>query len=234
MKQVHYAHERGESHNSWLTSHHSFNFAHYFHPQRKGHGQLIVLNDDSVLPKHGFGMHGHKNMEIISIPLSGSLLHKDSMGNEHLIETGDVQIMSAGSGIKHSEFNPSADVAVNFLQIWIVPNKIDVTPRYEQRTYDASKLHNNFLPIVSPLSSATDAVSIYQDAVISLSEIEAGVQLDYVSQYKNSACFFFILNGEVHIDQENLQARDSLALTQVEVVNIKAVSSCKLLCIETL
>jgi len=233
MKQLHRSHTRGVSKNHWLNSHHSLNFADYYNPDRTGHGQLLVLNDDIVLPNNGFGLHGHKNMEIVSIPLSGSLLHKDDMGNEHIIDTGDVQIMSAGSGIKHSEYNPSENLAVNFLQIWILPNKVDVSPRYEQRTFDPEKLRNTFLPIVSPLKSDTDAVSIQQDAIISLAEIDEGVTLNYITQFKHSYCYFFVLEGEVNIDQEHLHKRDALALTDVTKTTITAITTTKILCIET-
>jgi len=233
MKQLHRSHTRGVSKNLWLNSHHSFNFADYYNPDRTGHGQLLVLNDDIVLPNNGFGLHRHENMEIVSIPLSGSLLHKDNMGNEHIIDTGDVQIMSAGSGIKHSEYNPSENLAVNFLQIWILPNKVDVSPRYEQRTFDPKKLRNNFLPIVSSLKSDTDAVSIQQDAIISLAEIDEGMTLNYITQFKHSYCYFFVLDGEVNIEKEGLQKRDALALTDVTNPEITAITTTKILCIET-
>lgn len=233
MKQVHRSHTRGISQNKWLNSRHSFNFADYYNPDRTGHGQLLVLNDDIVLPSSGFGLHSHKNMEIISIPLSGSLQHKDNIGNKHTIETGDVQIMSAGTGIKHSEFNPSENVAVNFLQIWVLPNRLDISPRYEQRTYNQKKLRNNFLPIVSPQKSDTDAVSIQQDAIISLSEIDEGMTLSYTTQFKNSYCYFFVLEGEVNIDQESLQERDALALTDITKADLTAITTSKLLCVET-
>jgi len=233
MKQVHRSHTRGVSKNHWLNSHHSFNFADYYKPDRIGHGQLLVLNDDIVLPSNGFGLHGHKNMEIVSIPLSGSLLHKDNMGNEHIIDTGDVQIMSAGTGIKHSEFNPSSTSIVNFLQIWILPNTLNISPRYEQRTIDQKKLQNSFLPIVSSLKSDTDAVSIQQDAIISLSKIDEGMTISYITQFKNSSCYFLVLEGEVNIDQEHLQKKDALPLTDVTKAEITAITTTKLLCIET-
>jgi len=233
MKQIHRASTRGFSQNEWLNSHHSFNFADYYTPNRSGHGKLLVLNDDIVLANNGFGLHSHNNMEIISIPLSGCLRHKDNMGNEHTIQTGDVQIMSAGTGIKHAEFNPSESLAVNFLQIWILPNTLDVSPRYEQHTYDPKQLHNNFLAIVSSLKSDTDAISIHQDAIISLAEIEQGVTLSYRSQFKNSYCYFFVLEGDVNINQESLQKRDALALTDMAKADITAITASKLLCIET-
>ena len=233
MKQVHRADTRGVSENNWLYSQHSFSFADYIVPERNGLGKLRVLNDDIVQAGQGFGFHHHKNMEIISIPLSGELQHKDTLGNEHVIKTGDIQIMSAGSGIDHSEYNPSSDTIVNFLQIWILPKTLDIEPRYAQLSYDQTKMNNHFLAIVSPFSTDVDSVPIEQNSILSLANIDEGVSLNYNTHFESASCYFFIIEGEVEFAGERLKKRDAIALTDITTITIIAKKTSKLLCIET-
>lgn len=233
MKQVHRANTRGISENNWLNSQHSFSFADYYNPDRSGVGKLRVLNDDAVQASKGFGMHSHSNMEIVSIPLSGSLLHKDNMGNEHIIKTGDVQILSAGSGIRHSEYNPSPDTAVEFLQIWILPKALDIEPSYDQKTYDQAKMKNRFLPIVSSLNTDKNTVSINQDAIFSLAILDAGSSISYNTHFKSASCYLFVIDGEIDIAGENLQEKDAIALTSTSTIDMISIKASKLLCIET-
>ena len=232
MKQVYRADSRGISENKWLYSQHSFSFADYVDPDRTGLGKLIVLNDDIVQAKRGFGLHHHKNMEIISIPLSGELLHKDTLGNEHIIKTGDIQIMSAGSGINHSEYNPSSDTVVNFLQIWILPKTLDIEPRYAQSTYEQDKMNNHFLAIVSSLSTDIDAVSIEQNAILSLAHLDEGASISYNTHFESASCYLFLIDGEVELGGELLQKRDAIALTDSATIKVSANKASKLLCIE--
>ena len=172
-KVIHKAATRGHANHGWLNSYHSFSFAGYYNPERIHFGALRVLNDDSVAAGMGFGTHPHDNMEIISIPLSGDLKHKDSMGTEATIKQGDIQVMSAGTGISHSEMNANKDKEVKFLQIWVFPNKKNVQPRYGQITLDESKMKNNLLQVVSP-NADDEGVWIHQDAWFSMGRLDEG------------------------------------------------------------
>jgi len=180
---------RGLADHGWLKSRHTFSFADYYNPERMNFGILRVLNDDIVTPSMGFGTHPHENMEIISIPLSGSLRHQDSMGNKHIISTGEVQIMSAGSGITHSEYNNSPSGDVNFLQIWVLPKERDITPRYDQKVFDEGNRKNRFQLLVSPENS-DKTVLINQDAWFSLADIEAEKQVTYEKNNKKNGVYF--------------------------------------------
>lgn len=230
---LHHANTRGFTQNEWLSSYHSFSFADYHDPDRMGFAKLRVLNDDTVAANGGFGFHRHSNMEIVSIPLSGSLLHRDNIGNEHVINSGDVQIMSAGQGIKHSEYNNSAQDSVNFLQIWILPKKLNIKPRYEQKTIDRSQLKNNFAVIVSPFKKDSEAVWINQDALFSLTELDEGSAIQYIASFQDASCYIFVIKGEININDDILNARDALALSNVTDINITAKTASLVLCIET-
>ena len=164
---------RGTANQGWLYSRHTFSFAGYHNPERMGFGLLRVINDDVVEASMGFGTHPHENMEIISIPLTGSLRHKDSMGNQHVIRAGEIQVMSAGTGIEHSEYNDSDDDEVNFLQIWVIPKELDIQPRYDQREIDAGYSNNEFQPVIAPMGTE-GVVNINQDAYFSIANIDAG------------------------------------------------------------
>src|SRR5690606_37735757 len=175
---LHKADTRGDANHGWLHSKHTFSFANYYNPERMNFGVLRVLNDDRVSENMGFGTHPHNDMEIISIPLEGDLKHKDNMGNETVIKAGDIQVMSAGTGVMHSEYNNNPDQAVKFLQIWVVPNKKNVTPRYDQITLDVTDRENKLQQIVSP-NSEDAGVWIYQDAWFHMTNLEGGKELTY-------------------------------------------------------
>ena len=179
MKSVlHLANTRGHANHGWLDSHHSFSFANYYNPERMNFGVLRVLNDDRVDPGQGFGMHPHDNMEIISIPLEGDLEHKDSMGNTAMIKQGDIQVMSAGTGIRHSEYNKNKDKQVKFLQIWVFPNKKNVTPRYDQINLPGMEVKNEFHQILSPRPDDA-GVWIHQNAWFSMGNFDKKTKLSY-------------------------------------------------------
>jgi redox-sensitive bicupin YhaK (pirin superfamily) len=230
-KIIHKADTRGIADHGWLKSRHTFSFAGYNNPERVRFGLLRVLNDDIVEPGMGFGTHPHDNMEIVSIPLKGALAHKDSAGNEHVINTGDVQIMSAGSGLNHSEYNASKKDAVNFLQIWVFPKERDIEPRYEQKTFNADERDNKFQTVVSPEKN-NGALWINQDAYFSLANLQKGAELKYDIKLKGNGVYIFVLNGSVNAAGENLSARDAMGIEETESIEIKADEASELLVIE--
>ncbi len=201
---------RGYASHGWLKSHHSFSFANYHNPEWINFGALRVINDDIVLGGRGFGAHPHDNMEIISIPLSGDLAHKDSNGNEKVIKNGDIQVMSAGTGIVHSEYNANADMAVNFLQIWVFPNERNVAPRYQQKTINFDKSHNNFLTLLSPNRDAEESVWIHQNAWFSLATIDTNTSVQYQKHDANNGTYIFILEGDSIVRDEQLNTKDAI------------------------
>ena len=218
---LHKAETRGDANHGWLHSRHTFSFADYYDPDRMHFGALRVLNDDRVEAGMGFGTHPHENMEIVSIPLEGDLEHKDSMGNVSVIKSGDVQVMSAGTGITHSEYNKNKDRLVKFLQIWIIPNKNNVKPRYDQITLINSDRHNTFQQILSP--NADDAgVWIYQDAWFHLGQFDKGVSTSYTIKKKGNGVYAFIIKGGVSIEGNNLNERDGLGIWDTNNISIKA------------
>lgn len=222
---------RGLSDHGWLKSRHTFSFADYYNPESMNFGLLRVLNDDIVTPSMGFGTHPHENMEIISIPLSGALRHQDSMGNKHIISTGEVQIMSAGRGITHSEYNDSSSEDVNFLQIWVLPKERDITPRYDQKFFDEGNRKNRFQLLVAPENSE-ETVLINQDAWFSLADIEAEKQVIYEKNDKKNGVYFFVIEGNVNIDGNAVKRRDGLGIVDGETYPIVAQSKAQLLAIE--
>lgn len=218
---LHKADTRGKADHGWLKSFHSFSFANYYNPERMHFGVLRVLNDDHVEAGMGFGTHPHDNMEIISIPLEGDLEHKDSMGNVAVIKNGDVQVMSAGSGITHSEYNKNQSSAVKFLQIWVFPNKRNVTPRYDQITLRAADRHNQLQQIVSP--NPNDAgVWIHQNAWFHLGAFDAGKTTAYAVKAKENGVYAFILKGRVTINGQELNTRDGLGVWDTAELQISA------------
>jgi quercetin 2,3-dioxygenase len=232
MKTVlHKASERGHANHGWLDSHHTFSFAGYHNPQRINFGLLRVLNDDIVSGGMGFGRHPHDNMEIVSIPLSGSLAHNDSTGRSEVIKTNDVQIMSAGSGISHSEMNASSTEAVNFLQIWVFPKERNIEPRYEQKTFNPSDRNNKLQVVVSP-NTEDGSVWINQDAWFSLSNLEEGKELAYKTHLATNGVYLFVIDGEVSLNGEVLYKRDGIAISETGEINVKAGKNSKLLFIE--
>jgi redox-sensitive bicupin YhaK (pirin superfamily) len=195
---LHKAETRGHANHGWLDSYHTFSFANYYNPERMHFGVLRVLNDDRVAPGKGFGMHPHDNMEIISIPLEGDLEHSDSMGNKAVIKEGDVQVMSAGTGVFHSEYNKNTDKEVKFLQIWIFPNQKNLTPRYDQISIRDVEKENSFYQILSP-NQNDEGVWIHQNAWFHLGKFEGGRTETYQLKNKNNGVYVFILEGEVGI-----------------------------------
>ena len=232
MKTIFYpAAERGHANFGWLDSHHSFSFGQWHNAQKMHFGALRVLNDDMVKAGAGFGTHPHDNMEIVSIPLSGALAHKDSTGTSEVINTGDVQIMSAGSGISHSEFNASKTDAVNFLQVWLFPKQRDIKPRYDQKTFNPAERINQWQVVVSP-DEKDKAVWINQDAKFSLATIEAGTALDYKNAFAGNGVYFFVLEGKATIAEKELNKRDAIGISETEHVTVKATDTSSVLAIE--
>jgi redox-sensitive bicupin YhaK (pirin superfamily) len=228
---LHKASTRGQANHGWLKSFHSFSFAGYYEPTRMHFGTLRVLNDDTVAAAMGFGKHPHDNMEIISIPTFGDLKHKDSMGNETIIKEGDIQIMSAGTGIAHSEMNANNDKEVRFFQIWIFPKTKNVTPRYDQYSIDVNKMHNNLLQILSP-DENEEGVWIHQDAWFSLGQLDAGFEATYALKKKGNGVYAFVIEGDVTISGQSLNRRDGLGLEDADTLQIKADSEARLLLME--
>jgi quercetin 2,3-dioxygenase len=218
---LHKAETRGDADHGWLHSRHTFSFADYYDPERVNFGTLRVLNDDIVAAGRGFGTHPHNNMEIISIPLEGDLEHKDNMGNISIIKHGDVQVMSAGTGITHSEYNKNKDIPVKFLQIWIFPFLKNVKPRYDQITLNVAERHNKLQQILSP--NPEDAgVWIYQNAWFHLGQFDKGFSTDYHIKLNGNGVYTFILNGNIVINNQELKSRDGYGIWDNEKFTIKA------------
>ncbi|SFW55265.1 hypothetical protein SAMN02927921_02300 [Sinomicrobium oceani] len=229
---LHKAETRGDANHGWLHSRHTFSFASYHDPERMHFGVLRVLNDDRVSAGMGFGTHPHQNMEIISIPLEGDLEHKDSMGNVAVIKSGDIQVLSAGTGITHSEYNKNKDKEVKFLQIWGFPNKQNVTPRYDQITLKAEDRNNRFQQVLSP--NPDDAgVWIHQDAWFNMTRLEKGRELSYsLKNPENNGVYVFVLSGNVTVNNQSMNHRDGLGVWDVRELAIKADSDTELLLME--
>lgn len=218
---IHKADSRGLANHGWLVSRHTFSFANYYNPDRMHFGVLRVLNDDRVAGGMGFGTHPHDNMEIISIPLQGDLEHKDSMGNVSVIRNGDIQVMSAGTGIQHSEFNKQKDSEVHFLQIWVFPKQRNVKPRYDQLTLDPSKRQNRLQQVLSP-DPDDDGVWIHQDAWFHLGQFEAGKGADYRVKRSGNGVYAFVLSGSFTVAGQRLDARDGLGIWDIEGFELTA------------
>ena len=225
---LHKASTRGHANHGWLNTHHSFSFANYYNPERMNFGVLRVLNDDRVAAGRGFGKHPHDNMEIISIPLSGDLEHQDSMGNTAVIKQGDVQVMSAGTGIFHSEYNKNPDQEVKFLQIWVFPKKKGVQPRYDQITLEKGKMDNQFYQILSP-NPEDDGVWIHQDAWFHLGNLKPGSSQNYQVKRPGNGVYAFILEGNVTIAGQELEPRDGFGVWDTASLDIQASSDAKVL-----
>ncbi|MCF8285102.1 MAG: pirin family protein [Sphingobacteriales bacterium] len=228
---IHRARTRGNANFGWLNSYHTFSFGHYFDPERTHFGALRVLNDDTVAEGMGFGTHPHDNMEIISIPLMGDLEHQDSMGNKTVIKHGDVQVMSAGTGIQHSEYNKNKDQEVKFLQIWVIPNKRGVTPRYDQITLDIKDRENKFQQVLSP-NADDEGVWIHQDAWFHMGNFEAGKTANYSIKKSGNGVYAFILSGAVTINGEALSNRDGMGIENAEELTILANTNAEILLME--
>ena len=232
MKKVfHPASSRGAADHGWLQAKHSFSFANYYDSERVQFGALRVLNDDIIAPGMGFGTHPHDNMEIITIPLDGALEHKDSMDNIGVIETDEIQVMSAGSGVYHSEYNKSRDQSVSLLQIWVFPNKKNVTPRYDQKNIKDLKKVNSFYPIVTPNQNGP-GMWIHQDAWFHLGEFDKETRINYNINKKGNGVYAFLIEGSVQIDGESLEKRDALGLWDTESFELLANPNSRILLIE--
>lgn len=230
-KIIHKAEERGYADHGWLKANHSFSFAQWYNPEKINFGALRVLNDDLVAPGRGFGTHPHDNMEIITIPLSGVVHHEDSMGNVGDIHAGEVQVMSAGTGVMHSEFNGSESEALSLFQIWIFPDDRGYSPRYDQQKIDTSKMKNQFLTLVGP-KGKTEGIWINQNAYISMADVSADSEIKYLFNSSENGIYTMIVEGEIEVDGTLLNRRDAIGIANVDAVNFKAKSDSKLLVIE--
>ena len=228
---LHKAETRGHANHGWLNTFHTFSFANYYNPDRMSFGALRVLNDDTIEAGMGFDTHPHENMEIITIPLEGDLKHKDSMGNGSIIKYGDIQVMSAGTGIFHSEYNSNKDRRVKLLQIWVLPDKKNVTPRYDQLSLNFEDRHNKLQQVLSP--NADDAgVWIYQNAWFHMGHFDKGLSMEYKIKAKGNGVYLFLISGEAIINGQKLNTRDGYGIWDIELVTLKADSDVELLIIE--
>lgn len=227
----HAAHTRGNAQHGWLHSRHTFSFANYYNPDRMHFGVLRVLNDDIVAGGEGFGTHPHDNMEIISIPLEGDLEHKDSMGNSTVIKEGDIQVMSAGTGVKHSEYNKNKDKAVKFLQIWLFPNKKNVAPRYDQISIKELEVMNQFAQILSP-SPDDQGVWIHQNAWMHIGNFESGKTITHSIHQQGNGLYFFVLNGEIEVNGHKLSDRDGFGVWDTDTVTVSSSAASRVLLME--
>jgi redox-sensitive bicupin YhaK (pirin superfamily) len=232
QKIIHKSKNRGHVDFGWLKSAHSFSFGNYFDQDKVNFGALRVLNDDFVEAGNGFGRHPHDNMEIVSIPLEGVLSHQDSMGTSRDIQTGDVQIMSAGTGVTHSEFNGSKENPVKFLQIWVIPNERQLTPSYDQKSYTDVDRKNKFATIVSPNIADSQAVLIHQDAYFNLADLDAGISTNYALHGESNGVYIFVLEGSVEVAGEVLDRRDAIGIWEIDHIDVQAKTDAQVLLIE--
>ena len=228
---LHKADTRGHADHGWLRSFHTFSFASYYNPERMHFGVLRVLNDDTVAPGRGFGTHPHDNMEIISIPLEGDLEHKDSMGNVALIREGDIQVMSAGTGIRHSEYNKNVNQQVKFLQIWVFPREKEVEPRYDQISLKDIRMENEFYQVLSP-HKEDPGVWIHQDAWFHLGEFSKDTSTAYQVKKDGNGVYAFVIEGEIEIEGQHLNSRDGFGISEAEEFQLKAQAGSKVLLME--
>ncbi len=230
-KVYHSAETRGYADHGWLNADHSFSFASYYDPNRMNFGALRVLNDDTISPGKGFGKHSHDNMEIITIPLKGDLEHKDSLGNIGAINEGEIQVMSAGTGIYHSEYNKNSDKFINLLQLWVMPKKQDVKPRYDQRSFKGLKKKNSIYQVLSPYPE-DEGMWIHQDAWIHLGDFEEVTSVDYMLKKKGNGVYIFVIEGIFKVANEKLEKRDALGVWNTESITFEAQSKSQVLLIE--
>lgn len=228
---LHKSDTRGNANHGWLKSKHTFSFANYYNPERINFGALRVINDDIVAPLMGFGTHPHENMEIVSVPLRGSLKHVDTMGNDFVIRKGEIQVMSAGTGVAHSEYNHSSDEDVNFLQIWVIPKKLNISPRYSQVEFFEAGRENKFQLIISP-DGRENSVTINQDAYFSLTKLEQDANLIYSKYQSENGVYLFVLEGEILINNMTLGKRDGLGIEDMDNLSITATNNSEILVME--
>ena len=230
-KTIHKAADRGYADHGWLKANHSFSFASYHDPSKIHFGLLRVLNDDTIAPGMGFGLHPHDNMEIVTIPLSGGVKHRDDIGNEGVIQAGDVQIMSAGKGIMHSEHNASAIEFLNLFQIWVFPKQRDIEPRYDQKTFMAEEREGKFQLLVSPEKNG-DSLWINQDAWFSMGRFKEGSQSNYTIHQPGNGVYLMLVHGQATIDGETLNKRDALGVSNIASFDIQFHKDSEMLLIE--
>jgi len=225
------ASDRGTADYGWLKPNYYFSFAQYHNPEKVHFGLLRVLNDDFIGGGGAFPTHPHDNMEIVTIPFTGALKHKDSTGGEGVIKAGDIQIMSAGSGVQHSEANASATDPVTLFQVWVFPKERNIKPRYDQKTFDLTQRTNKWQTVVSPIE-ADNALWINQDARFSLTNLQSGNEITYTNGFKNNGVFLVVINGSVEVDGQQLNKRDALGISETEGFTVKASEDAELLAIE--
>jgi redox-sensitive bicupin YhaK (pirin superfamily) len=230
---IHHAEDRGQGEYGWLSTKYSFSFANWFNPARMGYGALLVLNDDTIAPSMGFGAHSHDNMEIITLVRSGTLAHKDSMGTEGIVQTGEVQVMTAGTGVTHSEFNASNEEPLSLFQIWIQTDTQDAEPRYDQRTFEPHS-ESGLTLLVSPLaeSAANGTLGIHQDAYITLAKLNAGNTISYTLKNENHGVYVFIMTGSATVLDLRVGERDALAISETSEVTLSSTAPAEILLIE--
>lgn len=228
---IHKAETRGHANHGWLNSYHTFSFANYYNPQRMNFGVLRVLNDDMVSESQGFGTHPHRDMEIVSIPLEGDLKHEDNMGNSTIIREGDIQVMSAGTGVMHSEYNNNPDKPVKFLQIWVIPNKQNVPPRYDQISLSDLVKENTFFQVLSP-NKDDEGVWVHQDAWFHIGKFTKGNSDDYQIKKAGNGVYVFVLEGEVEINGEKLSRRDGMGIWDTGQFTVSATEDARVLLME--
>ena len=227
----HSAETRGNANHGWLKANHSFSFAQYYDPERMNFGALRVLNDDTIAPGKGFGTHPHDNMEIITIPLMGDLEHKDSMGNVGIINEGEIQVMSAGTGIYHSEYNKNKDKPINLLQLWVIPNRRNVKPRYDQKSLREYKKTNAFYQILSP-NQDDGGMWIHQDAWFHMGEFNQATETEYIIKKQGNGIYIFVIEGAFKVGDQQLNQRDALGVWEVKKISFVAEPNSKVLLVE--
>ena len=230
-KTIHKAGSRGYFDHGWLKTYHTFSFAGFYDPERVRFGLLRVLNDDIIEAGMGFGTHPHDNMEIVTIPLKGELAHKDSMGTKQTIKPGEIQAMSAGSGLTHSEFNNSNTEEINLLQIWVFPKERDIEPRYEQKVFKTEERKNKFQTVVSP-EKTNGAMWINQNAYFSLAELDKDKELGYMIKHKGNGAYIFVIEGSIETAGETLNRRDGMGIDGIDELSIKSLENSEILLID--
>tara|TARA_B000000557_G_scaffold262935_1_gene264730 strand:- start:5273 stop:5986 length:714 start_codon:yes stop_codon:yes gene_type:complete len=222
---------RGHADHGWLNANYSFSFGNYFNRDRMNFGALRVLNDDTISPGKGFGYHPHENMEIITIPLKGDLEHKDSMGNLGIINEGEIQVMSAGSGIFHSEFNKNSDKSINLLQLWVLPKRENVEPRYDQCSIQGLRKLNSFYMVLSP-HPEDNVMWIHQDAWFHLGDFDKVTSIDYELKREGNGVYIFVIEGNFNVSNQKLNKRDALGVWNTDIISFKAQPNSRVLLVE--
>ena len=232
MKTVyHSAETRGKANHGWLKANYSFSFAQYYDPERMNFGALRVLNDDTISPGMGFGTHPHDNMEIITIPLKGDLEHKDSMGNVGAINEGEIQVMSAGTGVYHSEYNKNSDKPINLLQLWVMPKTRNVEPRYDQKSVRELKKNNSFYQVLSP-NEDDDGMWIHQDAWFHLGDFDRVTETEYLTKKEGNGVYVFVIEGAIKVGDQQINKRDALGVWEVDKISFLVQPHSKVLLVE--